>query len=298
MVVRTGADPILEGGGEFARENDVVVMDALSDIISLTGVPDLSNRVAEARLGWRDEGSPGGCIELADEGADMSVLGNASVLGVGNTLKVLGAFRMAGDKTLAEAGVLGGKAGKSDGADCFTGVSPSVEFGSVSFIDCIARLRVGTAAVDRLVVDFGSEGVATGIEVVLGFFLTAGVNAVGLLEVNGFAVGVGSFDLPGSSEGKSSGCKVTLPWADISLERPVFAAKDLTSRFACIVTALALGAVGVGGTETFVKGVAARGMYDELVAREGVKGAEVGTIRDTTLPIGSSFDPEFGVGCA
>lgn len=66
----------------------------------------------------------------------------------------------------------------------------------------------------------------------------------------------------------------------MALERPVFAAKVLTSRLACDVAILAFGAVGVGGTETFAKGVAARGTKDELVARDGVKGAEVGTIRD------------------
>jgi len=69
------------------------------------------------------------------------------------------------------------------------------------------------------------------------------------------------------------------------LERPVFAARDLTSRFACVVAMFALGAVGVGGTETFVNGVAARRTKGELVARDGVKGADVGTIRELARPI-------------
>jgi len=50
-VARTGADPILEGGGELARERDAEVIDALSDMVSLTGVADLSSRDIDARLG-------------------------------------------------------------------------------------------------------------------------------------------------------------------------------------------------------------------------------------------------------
>lgn len=294
MVVRTGADPTLEGGGEFARETDADVMDALSDNISLTGVPDLSNRETEARLGWREgKGSPGGCIELADEGADTSALEGTSAFGVGNTLKVFGAFRIAGDETLAEAGVLGGKAGKSDGTGCLEGVSPPFDVASVSFADCVARLRVGkvVAVVDLLVVDLGPEGVATGVEVALGCLLTTGVAIAGLLEATGFIVR-GSFGLPGSSDGKSSGCKAG-PWAGMAFDKPVLAAEDLTSRFACAAVGVALGAVGVGGTETVAKGVAARGTYEELAARDGVKGADVGTIFDAALPTVSSFRPEF-----
>lgn len=51
---------------------------------------------------------------------------------------------------------------------------------------------------------------------------------------------------------------------------------------------------GVDGTETRDKGVAARGTKVEL--RPGVNGAEVGTILDTGLEIGSSR--VIGGGCA
>lgn len=127
----TGADPILEGGGEFARETEAEVMDALSEIISLTGVPDLSSRDIDARLGWREvKDGPGGCIELAEDGADNpeSALGGNSALGVGKTLKVFGAVRIAGDETVAEAGALGGNAGKSDPMVGLTVVSELLDF--------------------------------------------------------------------------------------------------------------------------------------------------------------------------
>jgi hypothetical protein len=50
VVARTGAEPILVGGGELALDNEADVIDALSDIISLVGVPGLSRRGMEAKL--------------------------------------------------------------------------------------------------------------------------------------------------------------------------------------------------------------------------------------------------------
>lgn len=52
VVVRTGAEPIkFEGGGELALDIEAEVIDALSDIISLVGVPGRSILVIEAKLG-------------------------------------------------------------------------------------------------------------------------------------------------------------------------------------------------------------------------------------------------------
>ena len=49
-----GAEPILEGGGEFARDMEVDVIEALSEMISLVGVADRSFLTADARPGWRE----------------------------------------------------------------------------------------------------------------------------------------------------------------------------------------------------------------------------------------------------
>ena len=51
MVVLTGAEPTLVGGGELGRDNEAEVRDALSEIISLAGVPGLSNLELETMLG-------------------------------------------------------------------------------------------------------------------------------------------------------------------------------------------------------------------------------------------------------
>lgn len=44
-----GAEPILDGGGEFALDIEAEVIDALSDTFSLVGVADRSNLLAEGR---------------------------------------------------------------------------------------------------------------------------------------------------------------------------------------------------------------------------------------------------------
>jgi hypothetical protein len=46
----TGAEPTFDGGGEFALDIDAEVIDALSEIISLVGVPDRSIFEADAKL--------------------------------------------------------------------------------------------------------------------------------------------------------------------------------------------------------------------------------------------------------
>lgn len=104
VVVRTGADPILDaGGGELALETDAEGIEASSENISLAGVPGRSNFAIDARLGWRRFG---GNIEDADDGVAVGV----SAFGVDVTLNVFGA-RGAGD--CAREAVLGGSGGNA-----------------------------------------------------------------------------------------------------------------------------------------------------------------------------------------
>ena len=56
----TGADPTLVGGGEFARDIDVEVKDALSETLSSAAEP---GRCMEVMLGRREA-----CLLVATEG--------------------------------------------------------------------------------------------------------------------------------------------------------------------------------------------------------------------------------------
>ena len=53
LVCRTGAVPTLEGGGELARDIEVDVKEALSEILSLIGVP---GPWTDVKLGRREHG--------------------------------------------------------------------------------------------------------------------------------------------------------------------------------------------------------------------------------------------------
>lgn len=88
VVCLTGATPTLLGGGELARDMDVEVIDALSDIRSATGV---AGRLIEARLGCLD-GSllvPTG-LAAAGGRAEVGAVDGVSVFGIGRTRNVLG----------------------------------------------------------------------------------------------------------------------------------------------------------------------------------------------------------------
>lgn len=95
VVALTGAEPTLDGGGEFALDIEVDVTEALSDIISLVGVPGRSCLDIDARLGCRDGGNCGN--------ADVTELGVAlPAAGVSGFMEeairnVLGAFVDIGD---------------------------------------------------------------------------------------------------------------------------------------------------------------------------------------------------------
>jgi len=51
VCILTGAEPTFVGGGELALDSEADVIEAPSDIISLVGVPGLSKRVMDAKLG-------------------------------------------------------------------------------------------------------------------------------------------------------------------------------------------------------------------------------------------------------
>lgn len=86
-ICRTGAEPILVGGGVFARDIEAEVKDALSDILSLTGVP---GKCTDAKLPRR-EGSllaTVGVDTFTLDGEDDGTRGGGSAMGVGRTRSV------------------------------------------------------------------------------------------------------------------------------------------------------------------------------------------------------------------
>lgn len=109
VVFLTGAEPILDGGGELARENEVDVMDALSEIASLVGVPGRSCLDADTRLACLDAGNVGAKVDVVDDGVATLGAGVSDFL-FGGILKVLG-FRAKGDCTVVPVGVLAGAKG-------------------------------------------------------------------------------------------------------------------------------------------------------------------------------------------
>jgi hypothetical protein len=97
VVERTGAAPTLLGGGEFVLEAEIEaeMIEALSEIISLTGVSGrMEPERAEALV------------------VPAIIDGELSVFGVGITRRVLGAFLVRGEDTVAAVGV--GKAGNAE----------------------------------------------------------------------------------------------------------------------------------------------------------------------------------------
>tara|TARA_R110002060_G_scaffold59039_8_gene68956 strand:- start:272 stop:571 length:300 start_codon:yes stop_codon:yes gene_type:complete len=96
VVIRTGADPTFDGGGELALDIEADVMEALSEIISLDGVPGRSCLETDTRLDCREGSTLGGNIEVTDEGVALPA-GGISVFGVDVRRKVFGADRVNGD---------------------------------------------------------------------------------------------------------------------------------------------------------------------------------------------------------
>jgi len=114
---------------------------------------------------------------------------------------------------VAEAGVLGGKAGNSDATGALIVVSKLLDL-EFSLADCVVRLRLGAVVVTaRLPVDLGPDGVNDGVEGLLTCFFAVAIGTAmgtGLVDAEGF-VGRDSLSFPASSEGKSSDCKLRPP---------------------------------------------------------------------------------------
>jgi hypothetical protein len=96
VVALTGAEPTLDGGGEFALDMEVDVIEALSDIISLVGVPGRSCLDIEARLGCRDGGNCGGKADVTELGVALPAAGVSGFMEEA-IRNVLGAFVDIGD---------------------------------------------------------------------------------------------------------------------------------------------------------------------------------------------------------
>jgi hypothetical protein len=104
----------LDGGGEFALEMEADVIEALSEIASLVGVPGRSCLETEARLACL-VGTVGGKTEVTDDGVAFPAVGVSTFSALGGTnLNVLGVFRASGDCTEEAKGVLGGSGGKAE----------------------------------------------------------------------------------------------------------------------------------------------------------------------------------------
>ena len=93
-MVLTGADPTLLGGGEFARDMDVEVKDALSEILSSAAEP---GRCMEVMLGRREA-----CLLVAPDGR---LLGEAGWVSFLESRRVRGRLWRKADE--ADAGVGG-----------------------------------------------------------------------------------------------------------------------------------------------------------------------------------------------
>lgn len=186
-----GAEPILDGGGEFALDIEAELIEAVSEMASLTGVLVRSRR-ADAMLGCRDVGRLGMTAEVAEEGV------GASDLGVGTTRIAFGPVRIAGD--CSATGVLAGSGGKA-----LAGAGVVVDGLGVSGVGTGLWLAVAAAILRTAGVGFFSAtfGVAAAFDWPWGaladFFGTV---------VEGFSgvTGMTSGALPFSSFGNSSFC--------------------------------------------------------------------------------------------
>jgi hypothetical protein len=112
VVVLKGAEPTLDGGGEFDLDIGADAVEALS-VTSLVGVPGRSYRVIDARLGWREGGNGGACVDVAEDGVAPAI--GVSALGVEATRNIFAAaLRSTGDCTAAVEGVLADNGGKAE----------------------------------------------------------------------------------------------------------------------------------------------------------------------------------------
>ena len=202
VVILTGAEPTLDGGGELALEIEADVTEALSEIASLVGVPGRSCLEIEARLACL-VGRGGGTTEVTDDGVGCPEVGVSTLSALEGTRRsVFGVFRARGDCT-DDDGVLGGKGGNADVATtCLLGVSVTAA-GFAAGLEGTEIFRIPGCVRFSLFGAVGGFAAGAGV-VAIEAFLIAGVagafTALGLL-----AIGVaGVFAVPGVSAGKSS----------------------------------------------------------------------------------------------
>jgi hypothetical protein len=212
-----------------------------------------------------------------------------SALGVGRGLVVfpeIAVDRESGGWKDVTNGVLGGRGGNEDEAATAFSVASSLA-GEVTIFKTPGVGRFSAALVR------GWEAEAVLDEAGGGFFAIVddGVVLTGGIVLVDKAAGVG-FILLLSRAGKSSDWRVACGACEaIVLDRPLLPAKAFTSCFACAVdisgtleyTVLW---VGVGGPGLSTSGVPALGTEEKL--RDGVNGADVGTIRDGTFTVVAS----------
>lgn len=236
VVDRTGAEPTLLGGGELVRDAEMVaeIMEALSEINSLTGVSGRIAALAVVRTEGPAKGAP------LPEG-----VGGASTLGVCTTRRVLGAARAKGDDTEAVVGV--GSAGNAESlSDDDFSAAEAVSI-ALDWVALVAAAMLSIPGVGRFSgarcsalagpVDAGGAGdlpLSTNFSVAAFLLCEAlGLFAVGLEEETG-GVGAGCETLGVPRAGKSSSCSVVfcVLTRAMSLDKPLSTASALIFFFA------------------------------------------------------------------
>jgi hypothetical protein len=205
VVALRGAEPTFDGGGELVRDKGADVVEALS-VISLVGVPGRSCFEVDTRLGWREGGNGGACVDVADDGVAIAM--GVSVRGAEATRSILAELlRATGDCNGAAGGVLADNGGKADELiEDFAASSTTldVDFPGIEiFVNPGGRGRFS----DALVADVGTAE-ATAVEI--GVFLFAVVDIATFAGLAAFValVFVTCLVLLLSRAGKSSGWRV------------------------------------------------------------------------------------------
>jgi hypothetical protein len=191
-------------------------------------------------------------------------------------------------------GVLTGNGGNADearigleGVSGIAGVFGAALPGTVTLSPAVTLLSL-----DLLVVGFAGGITDGSVDPFLLLTDPAFTGRIGLVEDGVGGALLALLSRAGKSSDWRAGCEACKAMA---LESPVFAARVLTS---CLARDIDVwrrdidvisdaGRDGVGGTDTLASGVPARGMKGLL--RDGVNGAEVGTIRDVGFETGSSI---------
>ena len=164
------------------------------------GVPGRSSLEFDAMLACREGAKFCGNMEVVDDGVALPA-GGTSVLGVGTSLNVFGAFLVSGDWTAA--GVLVGSGGKAEGAIADLGVVSGATAGLATGLEGTEMFRIPARFSFAFVVP-GAAG-ALLAEVTAGFLtvVVTGIALVGAVVLVAAGVVV-DFALLFSRAGKSS----------------------------------------------------------------------------------------------